>query len=344
MRVLADGKGESMLYPRVESALAALNVAPHSLQLAQVEALTARHYPNLSPDRPALIGLLRSEAQFAALAKSLLLAYSHEHEVSVVLYRGDDLETQTVGLHALRELSCACDEALVYVPPLPCPGSLETFLDTVAHLRSPDGCPWDREQTHRSLRQGFQEEAYEVLDALDREDVELLEEELGDVLLHILLQAQIAAEQGEFRMSDVVCRVNTKLVYRHPHVFGGLAVSGVDEILVNWEELKQREKGRGASRGSSLDGIAPGLPALARAQSIQRHVDRTGAVSDPVDVLVARARAAFESLPADVEIGQADPILGDLLFDLANLARKLDVDLESSLREANTRFEHAYRR
>jgi tetrapyrrole methylase family protein/MazG family protein len=326
----------------VDPALAALGIAPEELQIAGAAAVAARYYPNLSTDRPALIGVLQHAETCQELGRLLQKAYPANHSVTLVGGLGSDSpRLQPLSLGQLGQAELGDGMWLLYVPPLPCPGAVETFQATVAHLRAPDGCPWDRQQTHRSLRQGFQEEAYEVLDALDRGDVELLKEELGDMLLHILLQVQIATEQGEFRMSDVVCRVNTKIVHRHPHVFGDLAVQGVEEVLVNWEELKQQEKQGRAEAPSSLDGISPAMPALARAQSIQRHVDRLGVVSEGTEELVDRISAALAHLLAGG--GARGVALGDLLFDLTNLARKLGIDAESALREANTRFEEQHR-
>jgi tetrapyrrole methylase family protein/MazG family protein len=229
--------------------------------------------------------------------------------------------------------------SLLYVPPLLCPGAVETFQATVAHLRAPDGCPWDREQTHQSLREGFLEEAYEVLDALDRGDLGLLKEELGDVLLHILLQVQIAVERGEFSMSDVVCYVNQKIVYRHPHVFDGLSVDGVDQVLDNWEELKRREKGRDQAPTSLFDGIPLALPALARTQALLGRAER---VEHSQVEWGARSRLATEKVQR-LEVEQDEAIrrqlLGDLLFDLTALAAGLGIDAEGTLRDANARFE-----
>jgi tetrapyrrole methylase family protein/MazG family protein len=228
---------------------------------------------------------------------------------------------------------------LLYVPPLPCAGSVARFQDTVAHLRAPDGCPWDREQTHRSLRQGFQEEAYEVLDALDRDDLHALQEELGDILLHVLLQVQIATEQGEFRLSDVICHVNDKIVYRHPHVFAGLEVDGVAEVLVNWEALKQQAKEDGEEAPSALAGIPIDMPALARAQSLQRHVDGSDVLQHALTDLAGQAARGVERLSATGQEAASAEAFGDLTFQLANLARALGIDAESALREANLRFE-----
>jgi tetrapyrrole methylase family protein/MazG family protein len=328
----------------VERALVALDVAPDELQIAQVKALTESCYPRLSTDRAALIGLLVEDVQLRQLGRLLRRAYSGCHSVMVLSgLSAGSLEVQTSALADLGCVELGDGGSLLYVPPLSCPGSVETFQDTVARLRAPDGCPWDRKQTHRSLRQGFQEEAYEVLDALDQGDMDLLVEELGDVLLHILLQVQIGSELGEFRLSDVVCRVSDKIIHRHPHVFGGLEVDGVEEVLVNWEELKQQEKEGRTEAPSSLDGIALAMPALARAQSIQRHIDRMGFVSEEAKDLIVQISAVLSSASRETDPQARQSLFGDLLFGLADLARKLDVDAESALREASTRAERRYR-
>jgi tetrapyrrole methylase family protein/MazG family protein len=164
------------------------------------------------------------------------------------------------------------------------------------------------------------------------------------VLLHILLQAQIATEEGEFRLSDVVCHVNRKIVYRHPHVFGGLEVDGVAEVLVNWEMLKQQEKEQRLEAPSPLDGIPHAMPALARAQSIQRHVERSEAPQGRAADLAAQVRASLDHLAAQPVPVEAGLLLGQMLFALADLARILGTDAESALREANARFEERFRR
>jgi tetrapyrrole methylase family protein/MazG family protein len=332
------------LYQLVVPALAALDVSPPAIQVQRTESLVARHHPHLNPDQPALIGLVESAAQCRALCTRLAQVYPWEHCVMVLGRAGTpEVEVATMLLAQVAERLPSVGPNLLYVPPLPCPGSVESFRDTVAHLRAPDGCPWDREQTHRSLRQGFQEEAYEVLDALDRGDLEALQEELGDILLHVLLQVQIATEMGEFRLSDVVCHVNSKIVYRHPHVFDGLDVQGVAEVLVNWETLKLQEKEGRAGAPSSLAGIPEAMPALARAQSIQRHVDLTGVLETRVAGLAARVASKVERLVTATERGEGARALGRLLFDLANLARNLGIDAESALREANVSFEERFR-
>ncbi|MBN1640807.1 MAG: nucleoside triphosphate pyrophosphohydrolase [Anaerolineae bacterium] len=326
------------VYRLALSALAQLALSPDALQVYRTSALTARHYPDLNPDRPAVIAPIEHVSELARLAACLGQVYPEQHQVTLVTAE-DGAEGQCVRtpLGRLPALAAPAVAAALYVPPLPCAGGVQTFQETVAHLRAPDGCPWDREQTHRSLRQGFQEETHEVLDALDRGDLDALKEELGDVLLHVLLQAQIAAEMGEFRMSDVVCAVNTKIVYRHPHVFGDLEVDNVDQVLVNWELLKGQEKASRAER-SALDGIPPTMPALARAQSLQRHVLSSYALEVDAGKAVHQVARAMQSL-TDLDPDRRAATVGQLLFDLANLARLLGVDAESALREASASFE-----
>jgi tetrapyrrole methylase family protein/MazG family protein len=322
----------------VERTLVILDVTVQDLQLANAGALAARRYPNLSPDRPALIGPLGGRAQCERLSLLLRNAYPADHEVTVVT--GLDGEQPAVRSLYLQDLLTAPVEGIsaLYVAPLPCPGAVETFQATIAHLRAPDGCPWDREQTHQSLRKGFLEECYEVLEALDRGDLELLVEELGDVLLHILLQAQIASEQGEFTMSDIVCYVHNKIVYRHPHVFDGLAVDSVDKVLTNWEELKLREKGDRAQASSLFEGIPVSMPALARTQAMLRRARRLG-VSPVRDEALERIGQAVTGLNAETTPTDRAKVLGDLLFDLASLSSTWGLDAETMLREANNRFE-----
>jgi tetrapyrrole methylase family protein/MazG family protein len=360
----------------IEPALAALGLAPDALQIANAETLAGCHYPALGVDRPALIGPLRDAAQCQELSHLLRTAYPADHPVTVIgglegslcsrqgdspnrgfggssVYRhsrrvranafANSPEVQALSLDRLAHFVPGAGASLLYLPPLPHVGTVETFQDTVARLRAPDGCPWDRQQTHRSLRQAFQEEAYEVLDALDQGDPEKLKEELGDVLLSVLMQVQIANEMDEFRLSDVVRDVHAKIVRRHPHVFGDLAVGGVDEVLVNWEAIKRREKG--AARDTSvLDTVSRAMPALARAQSIQRRVEPAwSAGAQELAGLGARLQDQLSLLLQVADPAGREAYLGRMLFDLADWARRMGIDAEGALREANAHFEERFR-
>ena len=210
-----------------------------------------------------------------------------------------------------------------------------TLVEIIARLRGPGGCPWDREQTHTSLREDLLEECYEVLEALDEGDARRLGEELGDLLMQVVLHAQIAAEAGEFKLGDVIRSINTKLVQRHPHVFGSLEVKDADEVLINWEALKKKERG---GEISMLANVPKQLPALSYSQDIQSRVARVGFdwedIEGVIDKLVEEVRE-FKQVDSQEKKARE---FGDLLFTLVNVARRLKIDSESSLREANRRF------
>ncbi len=164
----------------------------------------------------------------------------------------------------------------LYVPELAEGTGFESFQEIVAHLRAPDGCPWDREQTHNSLRTHLMEEAYETLEAIDSGEPASMREEFGDLLLQIVLNAQIASEAGQFNMSDVVKGIHHKIIHRHPHVFGDLEVKDVNGVLQNWERLKEKERGRKNEDKGLLDGVPLSLPALTQAQEYQDRAARVG--------------------------------------------------------------------
>ena len=211
----------------------------------------------------------------------------------------------------------------------------DSLAQIIDFLRSPDGCPWDRKQTHASLREHLLEESYEVLEALDDTDYAKLCSELGDLLLQIVLHAQVAREAGEFDMGDVIESINRKLIYRHPHVFSSDNVKNADEVLVRWEALKKKER---KEEAGMLDGVPKMLPALAYSQSVQERVARVGfdwptddGVLDKLAEEISEAKDAADLHDRSVEFG-------DILFTLANYARRQEIELESALREANRKF------
>lgn len=213
--------------------------------------------------------------------------------------------------------------------------TFEAFRRIVARLRSPDGCPWDRKQTHQSLKPYLIEEAYEVVESLECGDGRKLCEELGDLLLIIGLQVQIAEEQGEFGMNDVLRRINEKLIRRHPHVFDQVKVSGVPEVINNWEEIKRAE---GKSERSLLDGIPKGIPALAYSQIAQQRAARVGFDWKTMDGVLEKVSEELEEIRQARTHEEKVQEFGDLLFALANAARWMDIDLEAALRQSNERF------
>ena len=217
--------------------------------------------------------------------------------------------------------------------------SFTNLVEIIAKLRSPEGCPWDRKQTHTSLRKYLLEESYEVLDAIDGADMDQLCEELGDLLLQILLHAQIAAEEGDFEIADVLEGLAAKMVHRHPHVFAGEKVKDAAEVALNWAALKRKEHEQEDT--AMLSGVSRHMPALAYAQNIQRRVAQVGFDwKDAGEVMDKLAEELAELQQADSRERKEEEF-GDLLFTLVNISRHLGIDSEEALRGANRRF---YRR
>lgn len=232
--------------------------------------------------------------------------------------------------------------------------SFERLATIVARLRAPDGCPWDREQTHRSLRAHLIEESYETLNAIEREDDENLREELGDLLLQPVLHAQIAQDDGRFDVVDVIEEISDKLVRRHPHVFGDLQVDDSGEVLLNWEAIKRDEKARKTAVQSTadaivpsvLDDISPALPALMLALKVSKKAARAGFEWPDVAGVMAKLREETNELETALAQGDATRIgeeLGDLLFSAVNIARWQKIDPELALRDMVSRFGARFR-
>ncbi len=223
---------------------------------------------------------------------------------------------------------------------------MPTFQETIAHLRAPEGCPWDREQTHQTLRRHLLEETYEVLEALDEDDPEALCEELGDLLLQVVLQTQIAVDEEEFRMPDVIAGIDAKIKRRHPHVFGDVKVNGADDVTRNWEAIKKAEKeaaGKAEERKSALDGIPRGLPALAEAEAIGGKAARQNFDWRSIDGVLAKVVEEIHELQHVEDEIEREEEFGDVLFALANVARWLKIDPEAALRAANHKFRARFR-
>lgn len=225
--------------------------------------------------------------------------------------------------------------------------AMQGLVETIWRLRQPDGCPWDREQTHASIAKNMIEEAYEALDCIEAGDEAHLREELGDVLMQVVLHAQIAADAGAFTMADVARDINDKLIRRHPHVFGECSADSADEVLAIWDSVKLAEKGAkdadaaeaGERPEGLLEGVPRSLPALMEAQKVSRKAASAGfeweTVADVWDK-VAEERAEFEAeAPGTAE---RELEFGDLLFALVNVARKEGIDAESALRASTAKF------
>ena len=216
--------------------------------------------------------------------------------------------------------------------------SFQALVSIVELLRSPGGCPWDREQTHASLKRNLLEECYEVLEAIDDGDPGKLSEELGDILVQVAFHAQMAREAGEFGVEDVLAGVSQKLIRRHPHVFGDAVASDAREVERNWERLKEQE----GARSSPVEGIPKDMPALAHAQLMQDRVSRVGFEWDDVSGVLDKLVEEVGELKAASSDGEKTIEMGDVLFTIVNLARWMGVHAEDALRQANLRFQRRY--
>lgn len=311
-----------------------------NLQLVNGLHLAGMYHPPFSPDAPALITMLVTPATAAQVKKVLLNQYPPTHPVQVVRHAGTPAED--VALCLLDDLDASTVfgwTTTLYVPPAGRLGSFESLQDTMAHLRAPEGCPWDREQDHQTLRPYLLEETYEVLDALDRGDVQALEEELGDLLLQVAFHVQVAIDAGEFRMTDVINHINTKLIHRHPHVWGQVDVNDSDDVARNWEAIKKQERrDNGKARDSLLDGVSKALPSLAQAYNYQVRAARVGFDWERIEPVIDKIREEIAEIQAAEDPEHRAREIGDLLFALVNWTRWMDVEPETALREANQRF------
>ena len=213
-------------------------------------------------------------------------------------------------------------------------------------LRGPGGCPWDAEQTHRSIARCSIEEAYELVDAIDKGDIGHMREELGDLLLQVVFHSTIAKDLGEFGITDVINDLADKLIYRHPHVFADADISDAKEVIRNWDRLKKKEEGK-AERKSILDGIPGALPALLFARKIQSAASRVGFDWNDVHEVIGKIREEADELLDAVRSGDTEEMeseIGDLLFSIVNLARHADIDPEIALRKTNAKFRERFSR
>ncbi|NLJ23984.1 MAG: nucleoside triphosphate pyrophosphohydrolase [Firmicutes bacterium] len=312
--------------------------------------------PQLVPGKSLLLTQVYSRLVASEVKLRLMEELDDEHPVTVIRGAGvpGEEKVTTIPLYQLDTLSWLDHLTSVYVKMENAPTPdvryqstestypLDALVEVMQRLRAPDGCPWDREQTHESLRRYLVEETYEVLEAIDEKRWDHVQEELGDVLLQVVFHAEIAAENQRFDINDVILTVTEKLIRRHPHIFGSIQVQDADEVSRNWEEIKKRERKLNKDEYVSiLDGVPIGLPALTQAEKIQAKAARVGFQWDSISGAMAKVMEELDELEAAWTEDDQHAIsieLGDVLFALVNVARYLDVDPEMALREAVKKF------
>jgi len=331
----------------LESTCRLLGIDPfNQLYMTEAVNLSGRQTPGFPTSLPVLIVQINSSTIASKVKNGLLSVYPKEHPVILVHRAGTKEETiEKCTLDAIDNSQLLGSFCTLYVPPLSPYASFGSFHEVIARLRAPDGCPWDREQTHNSLRPFLLEETYETLDALDREDLGDLEEELGDLFLQIMLHAQIASENGDFNIHDVIEGISNKLIRRHPHVFSEVEVDDVRGVIRNWEAIKAEERRENdkPEKNGMLDGVPIALPALLQAQEVIERAKRVGLTQ----WVEEGERACLLALIS--EIRQADPdkqedFLGEILFVLAALAHQHEIDAESALRKSLTNFRDRFKK
>jgi tetrapyrrole methylase family protein/MazG family protein len=311
-------------------------------QVCDAMLLAAQHYPQVETTLPLLVAQVYARWLASDLKLTLLAAYPQGHQV--LLIRGAGTEGQSVEQLALGNLDHhdRFDHLTsVYVPPLGPHSSLTSLLELVAHLRAPEGCPWDREQTLASLRQDLAGETAEVIEAIDLEQGSVpdnslhIAEELGDLFLVTSMLAQIAAEEGRFQMADIMQGVITKLIRRHPHVFSSEAVEGVDHVLRNWDAIKAQERAERGEVAHPLDGIPASLPALEKARKLQSKAAKQGLLDR------AALAGATPELAELLGPSPSEEEFGALLWQIVALAHQFDLNPEDALRAYVVRFRQA---
>lgn len=314
--------------------------------LDALESLAFEYHPPINPQFPALIAQVYSPMVASQIKLTLMNQYPDEWEVTLI--HGAGTAQQRVEVCPLYEIDHSQHIDLLtslFVPAKGPLSSFEAFQNTIAHLRSPEGCPWDRKQSHTSLAPYLLEETYEVLEAIEQDDPDALMYELGDLMLQIVLHTQIATEEGEFYMTDVIENHLKKLIRRHPHVWGSVAVEGAEEVVSNWDDIKREEAAeKGIVRESALDGVPATFPALMTAHKYQAKAAKLGFDWDTIQGVEEKLLEELNEIKSERDIPKKIAEIGDLIFVLVNYIRWLgDTDAESVLRRTNAKFYNRFR-
>ncbi|PKR77508.1 nucleoside triphosphate pyrophosphohydrolase [Halalkalibacillus sediminis] len=273
---------------------------------------------------------------------TLLEDLPHDHPIKIIEAAGSEGEkVKTVPLHELDHDFTFSNLVTLYVPPAEVEvlhHQFSVLRNVIAALRGPGGCPWDQKQTHESLRKYLIEEAYEVIDAIEEQDDDHLAEELGDVLLQVMLHSQIAEDEGYFTVDDVIRSITDKMIKRHPHVFGDVSVESSEEVKQNWEAIKQQGR---AEKSSVLEGLNESLPRLTYAHEMQKKASKVGfdwPESTGVFSKLAEELKEFEEAASNGNNQEVEEELGDVLFTIVNISRHLKVDPEVALHRSSQKF------
>jgi tetrapyrrole methylase family protein/MazG family protein len=341
----------------LEPVCAALELDPFTLgaQIIDATALAGLTHDEVAgkivPTTPLLIVQVYNRRVASEVKIALGECYPDEWPVKLVKAAGVDSDEAVIEmpLYELDRNSLANHLCTLYVPPrnameaLRLPESLRYI--TMRLRRDPDGCPWDRQQTHESLTRYVIEEAYEVVEAIEEHDLDHLAEELGDLLLQVYLHSEIARQEGNFTIGDVFEHVNAKLIRRHPHVFGTTEVANAGQVVQNWEAIKKQEKiaaGKDVDAASVLDGIPLASPALVLAQEYQKRAAKTGFEFSQLQEVLDKLNEELNELHAASTVEEQKEEMGDVLFIVAKLARMLHIDAEEALRQANRKFKQRF--
>ncbi|MCD6577209.1 MAG: nucleoside triphosphate pyrophosphohydrolase [Anaerolineaceae bacterium] len=302
--------------------------------------LYERHTLMHNPDSYSIYAIDIVKERIDKLIELINNTYTGNFEVNCFYMKDLSWKKETVKINSLKNILMDKQRVYVLFPPKEGCLSMIEFQELISRLRAPDGCPWDRKQTHRTLRTNLLEEAYEVLDAIDKNDSEHLREELGDLLLQIVLHSQIATENGEFSLSEVIYDIHKKITNRHPHVFGEIEIDGVQDVMKNWEKIKSEERSHreGNKIDSILSSIPKQLPSLSVAQKYQERVARVGFDWEEISPVFGKVDEELAEVKSAKTKEALEEELGDLLFAVVNLVRWKGFDAESALRLTNAKF------
>jgi len=321
----------------------ALKLSQNHLMVIPFSDLKEKYYPPFSSNQNILIIDLLDPIHIDHFYQLLAKILPEDHPITLFVHSAaaqGSFQSETLTLTEAKKNKKGI--LAIYIPAAKIKNSMLDFQELIAHLRSPEGCPWDREQTHDSLRPNLLEETYEVLHAIDEEDITGMREELGDLLLQIVLHAQIASENEKFNLEDVITGIEQKLIFRHPHIFGDKTVFGADEVLKNWEVLKAQERKENHKAQGILRSVPKNMSALSLAQAYQKRAARVGFDWETIEPVKQKVAEEFREVDAAANDVERAKELGDVLFATVNLIRWYGCDAESVLREAAERFANRF--